>query len=147
MLPALIPTFQSMLLLPHCYFCSCLLLLVYVYISVYLYHVYCVLSYCIYLLCVFVIHLSHTHTDVIVGLLINSAIYICVSVACAILGVENKGSLFETKTHFCFLLQLQSTNSYLNAFKKVKTQQYSKEYCLISNRNFILILILVGENK
>ena len=31
------------------------------------------------LCCVCVIHLSHTHADVIVGLLINSSLYLCVS--------------------------------------------------------------------
>ena len=31
-------------------------------------------------MCVCVIHLSHTLIDVIVGLLVNSSIYICVSV-------------------------------------------------------------------
>ena len=33
------------------------------------------------LCCVCVIHFSHTHTDVIVGLLVNNATDICVSVA------------------------------------------------------------------
>ena len=47
---------------------------------------YCVFM-CVYLSCcvrlryVRLMHLSHTHTDIIVVLLINSSMYICVSVA------------------------------------------------------------------
>ena len=51
-----------------------------VFIAVYLYRVYCVHSCCVRLCCVFVIHRSQTHTDVLVGLLINGSMYICVSV-------------------------------------------------------------------
>ena len=40
----------------------------------------CVHSCCIRLRCMFVIYLTHTHTDVVVSLLITSSMYICVSV-------------------------------------------------------------------
>ena len=36
---------------------------------------------CVRLCCICVIHLSHTHTDVVVVLFINRATYICVGVA------------------------------------------------------------------
>ena len=46
-----------------------------VFIAVYEYHI------AVRLYCIYVIHLSHTHADVIVDLLINSSMYISVSVA------------------------------------------------------------------
>ena len=53
--------------------------------SMYLYLLMCsCVHIAIRLFCIGINHLSHTHTTVVVGLLINSSMYICVSVAFAL---------------------------------------------------------------
>ena len=61
----------------------------------------------LYFVCI--IHLSHTHTDVIVGLLINSSMYICFSVGFALFiscGIRSFRGTIPTTTSNIFLHSL-----------------------------------------